>query len=631
MAWYFVRGETGSDSNDGLNPFTAKKTFAGLVAAVTIASADVIWCAEKIRDNTTITGGATGGPAVLDLTGLSNVQIAQEPGWAQADIRCDRELVQTGWTASTNAWQLTLTGAPAATPNTVVYKWDASVTANGQHYGHLESDSLTDVQNAVGATGRFHFDTSTKVLSVYLGGANPNTSGFPVAVSWVPTSQEALIRITGGSGNSVRGLYFSLSAMPTAASQIGWGVILKSSPNSQCIDCIGRDMGLHTFGSYASGSSASGCIFSGCESWSGGKGGGGAFIAFTTSAFTMAAQFLGCEVHAYRYLGLDGNVLTGTLDAMAGDPFYAHADSGTPITDILCDGCLVEYLDNPGSGCRAFNAANAAAPSNGENWASYAMRVDRSFIRNSCMEYYTGNYVAFRRTKVVQNRTLDEGNNGVRGAFSMWTAAGSLWFESCEGIFDLTAAGGAAAQTRVFTVTQAAGLSFIGGINSSFWNVSDVAPTDSKAFCDYIFEDRKAFRFTGCVFGHKTTGVAPDLCMQDTSVSAANHGFVDCAYYNIGTGRFSYNSTLNTQAEWLSAVDTSARFLASTPFPNAPTDLSLTPASSLWTTTRSTNTVIPYRGINRAAYARQHGAYQYPLMRWRHGHRRGIGCRRSLL
>jgi hypothetical protein len=67
---YYIHGQTGSDANSGLSAALAKKTFNSLVGTYTIASGDRIYVAEQVRDNTSITGGATGGAALLGLSGV---------------------------------------------------------------------------------------------------------------------------------------------------------------------------------------------------------------------------------------------------------------------------------------------------------------------------------------------------------------------------------------------------------------------------------------------------------------------------------------------------------------------------------------------------------------------------------
>lgn len=619
MATYYIRGQTGSDSADGLTAATAKKTFDGLVAAYTVASGDTIYVAEEVHSNATFTGAATGGPALLGLTSLSNVSVLQEPGGTQADIRGDWKLVQTGWTASTNAWQLTLTGAAAAQPVAVGYNFDANIDANGRRYGHLIPDSLANVQGATGSKGRWNYNTATKVLTVYLGGDNPNSSGKVVNVCFVPASQAGLITITGGSGNTVQGLNFTFCPAPAASGQVGWGVIFTSSPNSTGVNLVGRDLGAHAFGAYASGSSASGCTFTNCESWSGRNGGGGAFIHYTTSAFTLTGQRINCRVYAYRYLGLDGLTRDdGTVaqDAFTGFAFYAHADSGSPITDLLDDGCTVAYLENPGFAWVAYYAANITAAGDASVWSSHAYRVDRSQIVYGCMETMSNaNNYAYRRCTFQQTRQLSDGSGGTRGAWTLWTGAGagSILFEACEFILDLDdASAGAGGPVRAFTVNATSNDSVMRFVNCSMHDTSTQTASDFRAFFDYIGANANLFRVNGCSISYLTSGSTRALCIADSGTSAANHGFSDNAYWQINdsSSRWSQNSSFDTAAEWIANVDTAGRVLSTAAFPNAPTALSLTSASSLWPLRRTTSTVVPAAGIN-GPYTTFYGAYQY--------------------
>lgn len=681
---YWVDASSGIDTNTGLSLAQAFKTTNALPA---LASGDTVYLAGQLRNNVALfTGAATSGPGLLATSGLSNVTIAAMPGGSSPpEFRGDQQLVQTGWTGSTNAWQLTLTGAAASSPDAVVYKWDANVDSNGHHYGHLVPDTLANIQGATGTIGRYNYNTSTKVISVYLGGDNPNSSGFPIGVCWVPTSQEAVVKISGGTNNTVSGINFALYPSQGTTGQTGWAVIAMSSPNATIVGCTCKDMGAHGFGSYASGSTSSGCYIVGCTTQSGRAGGGGAFIHFTTSAFSLTARNTNCRADEYVLLGTDGlpvasgsgsisavsvanpthitatahglktgdvvaitgtnttgstvgtfdvtvldannftvpvNVLvvvvgTGTwtsaADAFSGNGFYAHSDSGTPVADILNTGCVVQYYQDPGFSFQAFNAGFTPAVADGTSWASYPCRCDQCQIIGSNQEYYTAGVTGFRRSKIKQTRQLPEGGGGTRGAVTLWTGAGdgSLLFEACEFIFDFsdTAAGGNV--TRGFSCNSNSGNSYIHLVNPSCHDISTQTASNFHGFFDYLSVDSNLFRVYRGAFSFKTAGGAAALCFGDSGTSAANHTFVNSAYWQVGTGRHSQNAAIDTQAEWLASVDTAANFLSVLPFPNAPIDLGLTSASPLWSIRATSALFPPTYGLN-GPWSRLHiGAYQY--------------------
>lgn len=687
MATYYVDGTSGIDTNTGLSQPQSLKTCNALPP---LASGDKVFLAGQLRNNDALfTGAATAGPGLLATSGLSNVVITAMPGGSSTpEFRGDTQLVQTGWAADTNAWKLTLTGAAATAPDAVVYKWDASTDSSGHHYGHLVPDTLANVQGATGSIGRYNYNTGTKVMTVYLGGDNPNTSGFPIGVCWVPTSQEAVVKISGGSGNSVNGINFALYPSQGAAGQTGWAVILMSSHNSTIAYCTCKDMGAHGNGSYASGSSSSGCYVVGCTTHSGRAGGGGAYIHFTTSAFTLAARNVNCRADLYVLLGTDGlpvasgsgsisavsvanpthitatahglktgdvvaitgtnttastvgtfdvtvldantftipvnvsSVTAGTgtwtaaADAFSGNGFYAHSDSGTPVQDILSTGCIVQYYQDPGPNFQAFNAGFTPNVSDGTLWSSYSNRCDQCQIINSNQEYYTAGTTSFRRSKFKQTRQLPEGGGGVRGSITLWTGAtdGSMCFESCQFLFDLSDTAAGANVTRAFSCNSNSGNSYIHLVNPSCHDISTQTASNFHAFFDYLSVDAKLFRVYRGAFSFKTAGGAAALCIADGSTSAANHAFVNSAYWQVGTGRYSQNSAIDTQAEWLSGVDTAATFLASAPFLNAPTDLGITTASPLWTV-RATSALFPAaQGINGPVTG-YIGAYHYGAAR----------------
>lgn len=679
---YYVDGTSGNDSNAGTTAGTSFKTTNALP---TLASGDTVYLAGSLRNNTApFTGAATNGPGLLQTSGLSNVTIAAMPaGSSPPEFRGDQQLVQTGWSASTNAWQLTLTGATASAPDAVVYKWDANVDGSGHHYGHLVPDTLANVQNATGSIGRYNYNTITNVMTVYLGGDNPNSSGFPVGVCWVPTSQEAVVKFSGGSNNTISGISFALYPSQGATGQTGWAVIAMSSPNATIFGCTCKDMGAHGFGSYASGSSSSGCYIVGCTTQSGRAGGGGAYIHFTTSAFTLTARNANCRADEYVLLGTDGlpvasgsgsisavsvanpthitaaghglktgdvvaitgtsttgstvgtfdvtvldannftipvnvsSVTTGTgtwtatADAFSGNGFYAHSDSGTPVQDILNTGCIVQYYQNPGFAFQAFNAGFTPAVADGTSWASYPCRCDQCQIINSNQEYYTAGVTAFRRSKIKQTYQLPEGGGGTRGAITLWTGAGdgTLLFETCEFIFDFsdTAAGGNV--TRGFSCNSNSGNSYIRLVNPSGHDVSTQTASNFHAFFDYVSVDAKLFRVYGGAFSFNTVGGATALCIADGGTSLANHAFIDSAYWHIGTNRYSQNASIQSQTLWSLNIDDSGTFAASAMFTVAPTNLSLSTTSSLYTVRRLTTAVVPTLCIN-GPYRTFKGAYQ---------------------
>lgn len=611
---WFVRGETGSDMNPGTAASQAVRTFDAVVPH--IASGDRIFVSERVRNNETHAWAATGRAATLRLNALTTVTIEQEPGRPPADIRGDTQLVQSGWSPLGAAWQLTLAGAGELAPDAVVYDWDNSVDSLGRHFGHLVPDTLTNVTTASGIIGRYHYNTASAVLSVYLGGDNPNTSGRPVGVCWVPRGQEGAIKFFQGSANAVAGLTFSLYPSQGAAGQNGWALIFVNCTNSTGIGLTGRDLGAHSFGAYGGGTSATGCVFVDCASWSGRAAGGGAFIHFTHLPNTMTGARIACEAHLYRLLGTDGQPRqpgTSPLDAPWGAPFYAHANGGHAITDILDDRCLVRYYEDPGIDMPAFSAANIPPPVNRADWSTYAHRIDRATVIDAGVQDYTES-AAFRRSRFRQCHPLPQGTGGTRGAWTLWTGAGtsSLLFESCEFIFDLSDSTGGNSRVRAFSVNSNAGTSFIHMANCSAWNASDQgASSDFHAFFDYLYADHRPYRVYGSVFGHKVSGPGSALCIQDASTSPANHIFLDCAYHGVNDAqqRFSQNPAISSFSAWRAWVDWCSAQVGTSPFPHAPHSLTILPHTPLWPLPRITPLFAPPAGID-GPYSRFRGAWQ---------------------
>lgn len=612
MGSFYLAGQTGSDTNDGLTADTPKKTWSGLLAAHTPQDGDIFYWNEQVRSATTYAWAQSGGAAYVIFSDVTAVQLI---AGSTASMRGDTVLVQTGWTASGNAWTLTLTGGPAVQPDAAVARWDEQITAAGQHYGHQIPDSAANCQAATGDLGRWNYNTTTKVLTWYVpGGLNPNTCGFPLRVCWTPAAATttAAIQFSGGANNIIRGGKAELYPSQSGAGQNAWGQIFLSSPGSIALDFDTYDCGAHGVGAYGGASSASGCEHIRCDVWSGRAGGGGAFISFTAAAYTMTGRYTGCIAYVYEFLGddaarrLDG---TAAMDAFSGDVFYAHSTAGTPITLMQWTNCEVHFLQDPGIAVKAFNIANKPATSDPDDFETYAGQADRCIVTGAGTFHYTEQPPAFRRCRLEQTRQLHQGGGGTRGAWTLWTGAGTgyFYFEACEFRNNLANTTG---HTRAMTVNSNSNTSYAVLVNNSFLDTAGSA-ADMAYFLDYVSADANLYRGAGNVFAHTVNITTSALCWQDASTSAANHGFGDGAYYNIdnATGRYSQNAAINSAAEFIANVDPNGHVLTEPPYPAAPVTLDISGASPLWTLRRDTSDPVPLSGIT-SSYVGAIGAFQ---------------------
>lgn len=596
---YYVDGVNGNDSNPGTSSLAPKKTLPALAAG------DTLYLAGRIYGTSTFTGSLTGGAASL-VVSAPNVTIAQWPGAAQPELRGENKLQQTGWTPNGSAYELTLTGAPGTAPDGVVAGWDESVDANGRNYGHLVPETVIgNVTGATGNVGRYFYNTTTKKLTVYLpGGANPNTVGYPISICFIG-STNALTFATGADGWTVSGINFAL--YPTTAN-FGWSII-ASCKNGLAIGCVGRDIGNHFIGGYGDPSDASGFQIVSCTNY-GLHTSGSSFVFYQKST---TGNLSGCRgsnllAHVYCYLDTTGarrdkqwaNGSSFTfLDYKQG--FICHSDTGTGITDVRWSDCnAVIYED----GDQMASAQNTAAPGTATDPTTYSAWYDRCNQTGPFGSLFNmrGN-VMFRDCNLNFPTVGSSGLNPLGGTIGYFTIqdGNAAYFESCV----INANFNGVAVQPICTANANSKFYFT---NTSVYVNNPHATQGYHLLGNYTSGQ---FHVKGCAFG---SSIPIHFLANDVGVGFV-WDFADNAYHNIVAGGYSEDGTKNTQALWLANVDTAARFLGSAPFPNAPSNLGLTTASSLWAIKRTTGSPIPSnnRGINGGMYnlSQRYGAYQY--------------------
>lgn len=596
LADVYVNLATGSDLNPG--------TLASprLTIPSTAANGSLIYVQGS---------SATQGVAqTTTFTSKSNITIMQWPGGTQAVLHGGVQ-IGTGFTnTSGDVWTKTI--ATGLTISRVAYKYDASVTSTGQHYGIMRPVAVP--ANA----GEYLYSSVTGLLTIVVpSGGSPNGAAADViyaAVNAVP----ATIYFVGGSGNSVIGLEFRFS--PSAEdTQFGWHVRFSGSTNGVVMGCTSHDPGYHAVGCIGGNGDSSGLQIIGCTFYAGGY----SATQVVFNQLNSEGSLTGCElsnsvVHMRQYLGVDGtnatesSAVTQGQSANAQVGLYAHADTGTPIAGVLGDGCTFIEYGPTSAGPQPWACGNVTANAGSWDQKSFAFRLVRCTLRGGSQ---TGATRILSASPISLDRCIldfrNAGPSGLAGVLGTYfhNGGGGLTMVSCSIIMDLNQAA-----TETFGLWSNGASDDIRMDNCSVHIVNAAALSTARNFMVWG-TDTSFFRARGTVFSMDAATASVALCRNDGGANAAHHEFLDCAYYGITT--YSANGSFDTQAEWLALVDTAGQFLASSPFLDSPTNLTLKPASSLWSLRRTTAVVIPSNGGINGPYAAFFGAYQYGITSWR--------------
>lgn len=587
--WYVDLG-AGSDSNNGTAFLTPRLTLP-LNAAVTSGDTILVW------------GQSTGGAPSRTYINKSNLLISQLYGQAQAVMHGGIQ-TGTGW-SSAGGSKYTKTLATGLTISRFGFKIDASVAATNHHFGVMRS--------AAGAnnSGEYDYNSGTGVTTINVPQA-PSAAA-DVVYATVDAVTGAIV-FQGGSNNRVEGITF-LFYPSLEGQQSGWGVRVEGSSNCTVFACAFDIMGYHSAGcATISGSGdSSGMVIDSC--WFGSNGYSSTQVVFHQNAAQGALSQ--CRVRnsifrPTRYIGVDGVTATAGQTAMAQVPVYAHTDAGTTtIVDVAVENCaFFERLTTGTESPQAWidgGLTNVADPASGLVWDNYAIRADRCTFSN-LSDFWSLENIAFRRCVVLIPNAVSATDITRIVCLASLRTGGYGLMESCAFIIDGTSAGN---YVRFFGLNQATQKLFL--INCSVYDSSAQA-TQGRVMVEWNNITTAELHARGCVFSWRTTGADNYLNADDSTVTAGKHDFLDCAYHGLPSAdHWSQNIAFNSQANWLALVDTSQRVLATTPYPNAPTDLTPTVASSIWGIRRATATV-PSFGLD-GPYVRVYGAYQLPGFR----------------
>ncbi len=599
--------DNGSDSNDGLTAATPKKTIAAGLALFDTSSFQYLY----VR--------GTGRNEWFSLSGKSNKVIQRWPEAAKPNLT--HRLVTGNWVTSDNLVFAT-TIATGLSIDAVTFGWGQYVNpATGGHGGFCKrlASAAAVSSAATGNLGRYHYDSSTGVLTAYFGGANPNSAGREVGYSTVATA-EAAFRLVGCTNILISG--FKVGPMPKYSGQYGWAVRAEGSTGCIVEGVEAYDMGAHVFGTLGGSGDSSGLVVRGCVAV--GLSPVGTHMVShqnqADGAYSTPPKYENCTIVATRYRGLDDEVLDGRSDTVAAMDAntqicaYGHSDGGTGIKFDLVN-CTILNYDSGSARPWAIGDSAAVAIKNLNNGDLYPARIIGGSVTNfapSNVNVYPGHW-SVRRVAFSTNVAPSTGFSAIGIFFGIAAVDNANYhylFEACT--FSGSLDGGGA--TRMFSGQGSTGgtkrFSFVG---CSF-NNTGVSATQFCGIFDAVANNVKYFECRGGIISHKTA--SPDNCviLWDTA-TALNDAFTDNLYFNVGNANSRYahigaGAGYNA-AQWFANVDTSGsvagNVLAADPYAAT----TLEPTATAKAKTRATSTPAQSLGINGRRFDSKFGAFQY--------------------
>ncbi len=617
--WH-VRATGGSDSGAGTSYADAYATIAKV--ATVAASGDTIYFSGIFR----LSSGVT-------FTSLSNVTYAQEPGQTATDIRWET-LTGTGWTDDGGGkWHKTLAtglgnGAGSSVMNgELLFQWNTTTDSLGRPTGHLKYVA------GAGAVNQYDYNNATGRCDINVSGS-PNGATTDVSYS-VSTTAAVCITLAGGTGNLVSGLTFSLNCAmgtaPVATPIASYGLLITNNSGTRTVGCTFRDSFWHHAGYLnfvASAVPNAGNTFELCVFYGGyGNLGQSVFYADDAAVAVTGARWLSCTTYSHRYLNPLGVAITNTsLTTNTQVGAQAHGGAGA-VVDLLASNC--RFLESEW-GWQPCSFANQPATSPTWTWSACPARTDTCTFagdgvnQTGCSSMRNGANIAHRKPIIDIRNCGPSGMAHSSGPGAITQSAAGLFVLMdtpsiiCtidDGLGDGTGPSGptspdgsAVGESVLFNPYGAA--AEIRLINPSIHDTS----TPTPSFYRYVFglagRTDNFVRVRGGAISLASDFATNLLFGQDGGSSAGQHDLVDVAFYT-RTATLSLLGTIDTPAKWLSAVDSTAKFVSGAMFPNVPTTLALNPTSSIYGLRRSSAAVLPSAGGINGPYTGYFGAYQY--------------------
>ena len=612
-AWatdYYVSGyatwgaanPVGSDAANGTSPNTPKATFASLDG--TLAAGDTLWVAG-------VHFSSPGNP--FALVSKNNVSIRQWPGQTQAHIHGGVRAAMTGWTQSSNRYNITIGAGKVITGAT--WNYHTSQDANGMRRAWLAPVASAA---ACSSTAWSHFyDSAAGVLYINANGGSPNSGSDVVTyVEYTGSSATSAnlngVYVESSSGVVIEGLHTSgfIGSIGSTTYYCN-GIQLYTCTDSVVSGCSDWDAGIHNF--VFAGLACSNNLLVNSAGYGGmSRVGTGADGGTTVAFYNGAGDVTGCR--GVRVTAVCGNCLTpagAELDATAvWGAFLTHTNGGSNYArDVEWRECTVKCLNinvEPIVGGNNLPSGVTATP---DVWTSYPVRFVDGRVSGAGGTLPTS--AAIVRTRFDLNPLASDPSDTCLNTVAGTASNAFRLFIACDFVMHAD-------------VDDQKIIATANNWDDRFYHCSFLidrsAAVTFREFIGWSFSTSGQVTARNCIFADNSATGTTYLCVNDGSTAANKHLFANCSYYNIDL--YSANTALDAKAEWLANCDTVAtddasglarHFPAALPFAdsNGP-ELALSPSSKLRTYRRPYGN-IRQPGINKRPWSGHLGSWQYPL------------------
>lgn len=443
--------QAGTFPSDGGNPGTEAEPLNDVISLQFLTATTDSYTAGRFRTATTEQYGAN---IDADLTAGAPINIRQWPGKASAEIRGET-IVGRSWTALALGYTcnigagLGVDRGSGAFLAAVSYDWDKAANIEQSRASSLGARNayLTRAATAVAAvaaTGLYHYDNTTGLLTVRLpGDADPRTTGTGGnGVEYVVRNRTGIKydspSPTAGvyfEGVTVSGQRWSRWCDATAVAPDGTGINMFYGRNTTFTDVHVEDAGDHAFafGTHVENENISNFTINGADT-------GCYYIVFNASGSGNVAS--GSARNGTIYVHSLLNHSGVTVDRSAGNVVcYVH---GPHSLIDWSDLTIIHHIPPSGlpDAASTFASDNGTAPTDPTYAVNYPVRVTDCSVANSSYWFNQTitTYIGFRRTSLNFSQ-----QNALSNGFAIETQSmtGRWELEGCTLVFNFTNTNGA--------------------------------------------------------------------------------------------------------------------------------------------------------------------------------------------